>query len=178
MNNINMFQMGLNGSFLIAVIICFRHFFFHQIPKRFFVFLWICAIVRLLFPFSIPVSESAGSWFQKTVLQNLQTSGLKRQLQGGMQQDVQSGSPVRPDALSGTAFRVRSDNLDALCDKNSADPDAFSVSADFGKAAKWVQNAVVKIHLKEVCYVIWLSVAGMLAAGILIKHICTLRLDP
>ncbi len=176
MNNINMFQMGLNGSFLIAVIICFRHFFFHQIPKRFFVFLWICAIVRLLFPFSIPVSESAGSWFQKTVLQNLQTSGLKRQLQGGMQQDVQSGSPVRPDALSGTAFRVRSDNLDALCDKNSADPDAFSVSADFGKAAKWVQNAVVKIHLKEVCYVIWLSVAGMLAAGILIKHICTLRL--
>lgn len=176
MKNINMLQMGLNGSFLIAVIICFRHFFFHQIPKRFFVFLWICAIVRLLFPFSIPVSESAGSWFQKTVLQNLQTSGLERQLQAGMRPDTRSSSPARSDDLSGTAFHEHSDNRDALSGKNSADPDAFSVSADFEKAAKWVQNAAAKMDLKEVCCVIWLSVAGMLAAGILIKHICTLRL--
>ncbi len=176
MKNINMLQMGLNGSFLIAVIICFRHFFFHQIPKRFFVFLWICAIVRLLFPFSILVSESAGSWFQKTVSQNLQTSGLKRQLQAGMRPDTRISSLKRPDDLSGTAFREHSDNLDVLFGKNSADPDVFSVSADLGKAAKWVQNAAAKIYLKEVCCVIWLSVAGMLAAGILIKHIRTLRL--
>lgn len=176
MNNINMLQMGLNGSFLIVVIICFRHFFFHQIPKRFFVFLWICAIVRLLLPFSIPVSESAGSWIQKTVSQSLQTSGVKRQLQAEMRQDAQSSSPERADDLSGTAFRGRFENLDALFGKYSADPDAFSVSVDFGKAAKWVQNVAAKIYLKEVCYVIWLSVAGMLAAGILIKHICTLRL--
>ncbi len=176
MKNINMLQMGLNGSFLIAVIICFRHFFFHQIPKRFFVFLWICAIVRLLFPFSILVSESAGSWFQKTVSQNLQMSGLKRQLQAGMRPDTRISSLKRPDDLSGTAFREHSDNLDVLFGKNSADPDVFSVSADLGKAAKWVQNAAAKIYLKEVCCVIWLSVAGMLAAGILIKHIRTLRL--
>ncbi len=176
MKNINMLQMGLNGSFLIAVIICFRHFFFHQIPKRFFVFLWICAIVRLLFPFSILVSESAGSWFQKTVSQNLQTSGLKRQLQAGMRPDTRISSLKRPDDLSGTAFQEHSDNLDVLFGKNSADPDVFSVSADLGKAAKWVQNAAAKIYLKEVCCVIWLSVAGMLAAGILIKHIRTLRL--
>ncbi len=176
MKNINMLQMGLNGSFLIAVIICFRHFFFHQIPKRFFVFLWICAIVRLLFPFSILVSESAGSWFQKTVSQNLQTSGLKRQLQAGMRPDTRISSLKRPDDLSGTAFQEHSDNLDVLFGKNSADPDVFSVSADLGKAAKWVQNAAAKIYLKEVCCVIWLSVAGMLAAGILIKHIRTLIL--
>ncbi len=176
MKNINMLQMGLNGSFLIAVIICFRHFFFHQIPKRFFVFLWICAIVRLLFPFSILVSESAGSWFQKTVSQNLQMSGLKRQLQAGMRPDTRISSLKRPDDLSGTAFQEHSDNLDVLFGKNSADPDVFSVSADLGKAAKWVQNAAAKIYLKEVCCVIWLSVAGMLAAGILIKHIRTLRL--
>ena len=48
--------MGLNGSFLIVVIICFRHFSFIRFQS---VFLWICAIVRLLFPFFIPVSESA-----------------------------------------------------------------------------------------------------------------------
>ena len=176
MNNINMLQMGLNGTFLIVVIICFRHFFFHQIPKRFFVFLWICAIVRLLLPFSIPVSESAGSWFQKTGSRNLQMSGLKRQSQAEMRPDARSSSTEWAVGLSGTAFRERCDNLDALFGKNSADPDAFSVSADFGKAAKWVQNVAVIIYLKEVCCVIWLSVAGMLAAGILIKHICTLRL--
>lgn len=176
MNNINMLQMGLNGTFLIVVIICFRHFFFHQIPKRFFVFLWICAIVRLLLPFSIPVSESAGSWFQKTVSRNLQMSGLKRQSQAEMRPDARSSSPEWAVGLSGTAFRERCNNMDALFGKNSADPDAFSVSADFGKAAKWVQNVAVIIYLKEVCCVIWLSVAGMLAAGILIKHICTLRL--
>ena len=176
MNNINMLQMGLNGTFLIVVIICFRHFFFHQIPKRFFVFLWICAIVRLLLPFSIPVSESAGSWFQKTGSRNLQMSGLKRQSQAEMRPDARSSSTEWAVGLSGTAFRERCDNLDALFGKNSADPDVFSVSADFGKAAKWVQNVAVIIYLKEVCCVIWLSVAGMLAAGILIKHICTLRL--
>lgn len=176
MKHINMLQIGLGGSFLIAVIICFRHFFFHQIPKRFFVFLWLCAIVRLLFPYSILVSESAGSWLQKTISQNLQTSALKRQLQGGMRTDARSSSPGRSDALSGTAFCERSNGMDVLFDKNSAGPDAFPVSADFGKAAKWVQNAAAKIHLKEVCYVIWLSVAGMLAAGILIKHRCMLRL--
>ena len=176
MNNINMLQMGLNGTFLIVVIICFRHFFFHQIPKRFFVFLWICAIVRLLLPFSIPVSESAGSWFQKTGSRNLQMSGLKRQSQAEIRPDARSSSTEWAVGLSGTAFRERCDNLDALFGKNSADPDVFSVSADFGKAAKWVQNVAVIIYLKEVCCVIWLSVAGMLAAGILIKHICTLRL--
>lgn len=176
MNNISMLQMGVNGSFLIVVIICFRHFFFHQIPKRFFVFLWICAIVRLLFPFSIPVSESAGSWLQKTVSQNLQTSGLQRQLLVGMWPDARISSPEWSDGLSGTAVRERSGNPDAISGKNPADADAFSVSADFWKAAKWVRNAAAKIYLKEVCYVIWLSVAGMLAAGILIKHICTLRL--
>lgn len=149
MSNINMLQMGVNGSFLIAVIICFRHFFFHQIPKRFFVFLWICAIARLLFPFSISV------W---------------------MQTDARSSGTERSDALCGTAFRERSNNIDALFDKNCADPDVCSVSADFGKVVRWVRNAAAKTHLKEVCYAIWLSVAGMLAAWILIKHICTLRL--
>ena len=149
MNNINMLQMGLNGTFLIVVIICFRHFFFHQIPKRFFVFLWICAIVRLLLPFSIPVSESAGSWFQKTGSRNLQMSGLKRQSQAEMRPDARSSSTEWAVGLSGTAFRERCDNLDALFGKNSADPDVFSVSADFGKAAKWVQNVAVIIYLKE-----------------------------
>lgn len=176
MDNINMLYTGLKGSFLIAAVICFRHFFFHQIPKRFFVFLWICAITRLLFPFSIPVSESAGSWLQKTVSQALQTSDLKRQIQEEMQPDVQSSSSEQLNAHSGTALREPSENPDARSGIKSADLDTFPEGTDLKKAAKRVQNAAAQIHLKEVFFVIWLSVAGMLAAGILIKHICTLRL--
>ncbi len=47
--------MWISGSIFIAVIICFRHFFFRQVPKRFFVFLWIVAMVRLLLPVSVAV---------------------------------------------------------------------------------------------------------------------------
>ena len=54
--------MGINGSILIAAITCFRHFFFHQIPKRFLVFLWICAITRLLLPIAIPVRLTTGNY--------------------------------------------------------------------------------------------------------------------
>lgn len=50
--------MGINGSVLIMAILCFRHFFSHQLPSRFMVFLWIIAMARLLFPVSIPVRWS------------------------------------------------------------------------------------------------------------------------
>lgn len=44
-----MIVMTVNGSILIAIIICYRQFFSHQMPKRFLVCLWISVIVRLLF---------------------------------------------------------------------------------------------------------------------------------
>lgn len=47
--------MWINGSIFIAVVICFRHFFFRQVPRRFFVFLWIAAMARLLLPISVTV---------------------------------------------------------------------------------------------------------------------------
>ncbi len=56
-----MIVMTVNGSILIAIIICFRQFFSHQMPKRFLVCLWICVIVRLLLTVSIPVSWPEGS---------------------------------------------------------------------------------------------------------------------
>ena len=51
----SMLYMGISGTALIVAVICFRYFFLQQIPKRFFVFLWICAIARLLLPVAIPV---------------------------------------------------------------------------------------------------------------------------
>ncbi len=53
------FYMGLSGSILIVVIICFRHFFPRQLPRRFLVILWLCAIIRLLLPVSVPVRRPA-----------------------------------------------------------------------------------------------------------------------
>lgn len=52
-------QMGLRGSALIIILIFSRYLAFHQIPKRIFVLLWSGVIVRLLFPFSIPVKGFA-----------------------------------------------------------------------------------------------------------------------
>ena len=61
-----MLYMGITGSFLVIAIICFRHFFAHQVPKRFLVFLWIFAIARLLLPISIPVRIPAATYWNIT----------------------------------------------------------------------------------------------------------------
>lgn len=59
----SMLYMGISGSILIAVIVCFRHFFALKVPRRFLVFLWTAAILRLLLPVSIPVRYlPAGFW--------------------------------------------------------------------------------------------------------------------
>lgn len=68
-------SMGIDGTFLLLAVICFRHFFSGQIPRRFFVFLWICVIARLLLPVSIPVPQPAGSCQMLSVLsEKLQTN--------------------------------------------------------------------------------------------------------
>lgn len=54
--------MGVNGSILMIAVICFRYFFSQQVSRRLIVFLWICVIVRLLLPVSIPVSRPVPGW--------------------------------------------------------------------------------------------------------------------
>ena len=54
--------MGVNGSILMIAVICFRHFFSQQVSRRLIVFLWICVIVRLLLPVSIPVRRPVPGW--------------------------------------------------------------------------------------------------------------------
>jgi len=70
-------SMGINGTLLILAVICFRYFFSRQIPRRFFVFLWICAIARLLLPVSIPVWQPSGrSPALHELSEKLQTSAV------------------------------------------------------------------------------------------------------
>ena len=54
--------MGVNGSILMIAVICFRYFFSQQVSRRLIVFLWICVIVRLLLPVSIPVRRPVPGW--------------------------------------------------------------------------------------------------------------------
>ncbi len=49
--------MCTSGTILIAAVICFRYLFYHQVPKRFLVVLWIFALIRLLLPISIQVQR-------------------------------------------------------------------------------------------------------------------------
>lgn len=51
----NLLQMGVSGSFLIVVIMCFRRLAFDKVPKRLFVLLWLGVLIRMILPFSIPV---------------------------------------------------------------------------------------------------------------------------
>ena len=67
--------MGVNGSVLIIAVICFRHFFSQQVSRRLIVFLWICVIVRLLLPVSIPVSRPASGWMGALEVSKLWQTG-------------------------------------------------------------------------------------------------------
>ena len=83
-----------------------------------------------------------------------------------LEKDIQAGN----DALRAMPY-------DLLTDKDGLNLREYQV-----KAIKAAEKAVIDgqkevlIAMTEVSYAIWLSVAGMLAAWILIKHICTLRL--
>lgn len=51
----NLMQMSMTAGALILGIILFRSLFVHRLPKKIMVILWEIAILRLLFPFSIPL---------------------------------------------------------------------------------------------------------------------------
>lgn len=55
-------QMMLGGSALILIVLMFRSVLSGRVPRRFFVFLWLCVIVRLLLPFSVPVKRKPVLW--------------------------------------------------------------------------------------------------------------------
>lgn len=49
-------QMSITAGMLILGIALFRTLFLHRLPKKVMVILWEIAILRLLFPFTVPVS--------------------------------------------------------------------------------------------------------------------------
>lgn len=51
-------QMSLAASVMILVILLIRALAIHRLPKRFFLLLWVVALLRLLVPFSLPSPTS------------------------------------------------------------------------------------------------------------------------
>lgn len=68
-------EMGVGGSFLILLVLIFRRFLSGRVPRRFLVFLWLCVMIRLLLPFSVPVKWTPVSWADRIPLVAEQVSG-------------------------------------------------------------------------------------------------------
>ena len=96
-----MLYMGISGSFLIAAIICLRHFFSQQIPKRFLVVFWIFAIARLLLPISIPIRLPAEySW-------NITKTSASQQIsKSNRYESPAANQPVYPDSAKKAQTRA------------------------------------------------------------------------
>ncbi|MDE7312928.1 MAG: C40 family peptidase [Eubacterium sp.] len=130
--------MGIHGSLLLVAIFCFRRFFSDQVPRRFLVCLWICAIVRLLFPIAVPVRWHLGN------LWNREAPGRGR--------------------------------IDVSTVKDASDLVRL-VLPDSGKATQGTGVAVApSAGVKEVLFVVWLTVGVLLIVYIFIRHMRSLRL--
>lgn len=96
-----MLYMGISGSFLIAAIICLRHFFSQQIPKRFLVVFWIFAIARLLLPISIPIRLPAEYIWNIT-----ETSASQQISKSNRYESPAANQPVYPDSAKKAQTRA------------------------------------------------------------------------
>lgn len=155
--------MGINGSLLIAAVLCFRHFFFQKIPKRFLVFLWICAIARLLLPVAVPVRYSVSDRWHKTVSDSLR-------IYAGAFYNGKTAKDPGPD----------SDSMKAAKDPGIAD---FVKAAGYPGAAGSVKTAkaadtpeIPVIPFTRVLFIVWLAVAALLALRIISEHMRSCRL--
>lgn len=147
-----LFYMGINGSLLIIAVLCFRHVFSHQVPRRFFVFLWVCAIVRLLVPVAVPVRMHTGiGW-----------NTIARWDKGkwGSPQQKASAAIDRAGVHDGKEF--------AFGDK-MRQPEA---GKEWG-LHQWTK--VLPVSMGAVLFGIWLFVCMLLAVRIFHKHMRSLR---
>ena len=163
-----MLYMVITGSFLIIVIMCFRHFFQNQVPKRFMVFLWIFAIARLLLPISIPVRLSSATYWNITETscqQHISNNNSYNKLIDGhtiCNSGTNSGKTVKP--APETVFLLKNILFTLwlsiavflairICIKHIQSCRLYNISLPFceERAAKWLQahHSFRKIDLRK-----------------------------
>lgn len=136
-------SMWLNGSVLIAVILCFRHFFSHQVPKRFIVFLWIFAMARLLLPISVPVRWNVPGF----------------RIPGAESDSQKKESDELDDLLMKVSVHTDTIDTDTV---DTGRSEAYQATGLALKRNAWLSGIV---------FIVWLAVAVLLAVKILVKHI-------
>lgn len=163
-----MLYMVITGSFLIIAIMCFRHFFQNQVPKRFMVFLWIFAIARLLLPISIPVRLSSATYWNITETscqQHISNNNSYNKLIDGhtiCNSGTNSGKTVKP--APETVFLLKNILFTLwlsiavflvirICIKHIQSCRLYNISLPFceERAAKWLQahHSFRKIDLRK-----------------------------
>lgn len=198
----SMLYMGISGSILIAVIVCFRHFFALKVPRRFLVFLWTAAILRLLLPVSIPVRYlPAGFWNRASAetgngnkdkeMTRLRKSGVKADAEnpaksGKMKQAGKSGAKADAENQTGQeGIRAGEPGMKADADAAGRKQHIAAVMDVWLKAleacwlkaleACWLEKIRSAAWLRKILPVLWLSVAALLGIRISARHLHSLK---
>lgn len=159
--------MLVTGSVLVMVIMCFRHFFSHQVPKRFLVFLWIFAIARLLLPISIPVKLPSVTYWNlpETSQQRINKNNSYNKITDGhiiRKDNINAAKTIKPapatvfslkNILFTLWFAIAAFLAIRICIKHIRSCRLYNMSLPFceEKATKWLQShhSFRKIDLRK-----------------------------
>lgn len=114
-------QMSVSGTALIAVVLVFRLFFLHKLPKRTFLVLWGIVALRLLLPLWLPPVFGIGTpLMQEPPLQNLFS---EPKTEDGTKTDAKNGVTV-PNAMA----EKKEAGFPAVKQPETAQPEAWQLN--------------------------------------------------
>lgn len=152
-----LFQSGIRGTFLILLVLCFRRITREHVAKRTLVLLWLAVLFRLLIPFSLPVPQCLSERFPAFFSAGTLSAGIlsgEASFGGAHFGGIPAGSS--PDGGVVSAYTPGS--------KDAVLP-ARSKAVEFPGFAAF-----------DVLTVVWLFIAALLGAAIVLRHLACLRL--
>lgn len=152
-----LFQSGIRGTFLILLVLCFRHITREHVAKRTLVLLWLAVLLRLLIPFSLPVPQCISERFPAFFSAGTLSSGIfsSEVSFGGTRFD---GTPAGSSPDDGVVSAYTPGSKDAVLSARS-------------KAAE-----IPGFAASDVLTAIWLFIAALLGTAIVLRHLACLRL--
>lgn len=152
-----LFQSGIRGTFLILLVLCFRRITREHVAKRTLVLLWLAVLFRLLIPFSLPVPQCLSERFPAFFSAGTLSAGIlsgEASFGGAHFGGIPAGSSPNGGVVS--AYTPGS--------KDAVLP-ARSKAVEFPGFAAF-----------DVLTVVWLFIAALLGAAIVLRHLACLRL--
>ena len=120
----SLFQMSVAGGVLILFIVLIRALAIHRLPKTTFLALWMIAALRLLLPFSIPLTFNIhiGLDVFSDVVQELPSGNIASTLPGDSPPSYDIGTAVPSPAQQNTFLPLRYSGWLACCCWQSTSP--------------------------------------------------------